>query len=271
MPANEPTLALTFQDFIVRVAEFLGVADYTSTTAGVPTDAHDLEVCERMVNDGFRRFYNSAPLWNWALPTFSITFDSEGTGPLNVESSAWRYFMPDGFFGDLHGPITYAENTNFVQIEETREDRIRELRATSDASGYPRLYAIRPLSGDEKRRWELIVWPDPSSDYTITGRCRLYPNKMTELTDRPNAGIQFDEVILAAALAEAERQREDASGIQESHFAEALVRAMAMDQRSAPNSLGDYGGRNSPSAGRVYTGVDTYTNLDGTVHTFPNL
>ncbi len=265
----EPTLALTFQDLIIRVAECLGVASYADGTAGVPTDAHDLEVCKRIVNDGWRRFYNSNPQWNWTNRTFSITFNptADDNPSVQVDGEVWRYYMPDGFYGHMIGKMTYAENTGHLDIIEVPESHIRARRVSASYAGYPIEYSIRPITDDPQRRWELIVWPDPASALTVTGRCRIYPNKLVELTDRPSAGPIFDEAIEAACKAEAERQREDSSGLLESQWAEALTRAIAIDQKTAPSRLGDYGG-GKETLGRVYTGVDTYTNQDGTVHSF---
>lgn len=264
----EPTLAKKFQDFIQVVAEHLGLASYSGTTAAVPTDAHDLDLCKRIVNDGWRLFYNSNPRWNWTLQTFAITFDPDGTSDVCVDGNNWRYFLPDGFFGELLGPLTYAENTGHVEIEETPESVIRALYARGDTSGYPTAYAVRPLSGDEARRWELIVWPKPSSALVVTGRCPIYPNKLVELTDKPNCGFQFDEALEAACKFQAELQREDGrpAGLEE-QWTKALARAIAIDFRSAPKRLGDYGGGGGRYMTRPYTGVDTYTNLDGTVTT----
>jgi len=266
----EPTLRLTFNDFILRVAEFLSVAPIDGTTgvAVIPTDAYDLEVCKRLVNDGFRRFYNSNPRWNWTNQLFSITFDPDGTGPDNVNSDASRYYMPDGFYGIILGNFTYAANSGFSEIIQVTEQSIRSKAASSTSTGYPTEFAIRALHGDDKRRYEVIFWPTPSTANVVTARCRIYPNKMIETTDVPNAGFQFDEAILAASIAEAERQREDNQGIMESQWAEVLTRAVAMDQQATPVNLGYYGPGGSGSRGRSYTGVDTYTNLDGTVHTF---
>lgn len=264
----EPTLRLTFEDMILRVAEYLGVADVDSTTgvAAVPANAHDLEVCKRLVNDGYRRFYNSHPRWNWTNRIWTLTFDTAGTGPNNVGGDNWRYYMPDGFYGHVIGKFTYAENSGHVDIVEAPEQVIRGNYASGDQSGYPNLFAIRPLSGEDRRQWEIIFWPKPAAADTVTGRIRIYPNEMVELTDVPNAGLQFDEAILAAAKAEAERERQDTQGIMESQWAEVLTRAVASDQQTTPTKLGDYGpgGRGAPS--RAYTGVDTYTNQDGTIH-----
>ena len=263
----EPTLALTFEDYIKRVAEYLGVAEYSGGVIIAPTDTHNLEVCKRIVNDGWRRFYNSNPQWNWCTPTFSITFDADGTGGNNVAGANWRYYMPDGFYGQIIDPFTYQEDAGYREINETTATKILNNYASGDVSGWPNLYALRPLDGDSARRWEIIVWPKPSDSYVITSRCRIYPNKLIELTDKPNAGFQFDEAIMAAVLAEAEQQVEDSSGMKESQWAEALTRAIAVDLRTTPKRLGDYGGSGRQSD-RPYDGVSTYTNQDGTVHSF---
>lgn len=265
----EPTLALTFNDYILRVAEYLGVSSYAGGTAAIPTDAHDLEVCKRVVNDGWRRFYNSHADWNWVNQMFTITFDPDATDPLvNVDGENWRYYMPEGFYGLVIAPFTYAENSGRIDILQVPEDLIRSKYAQSTVSGYPTEYAMRPLSGDDARRWEVIFWPQPSSALVVTGRIAVYPNKLTELTDQPNAGFQFDEAILAACMAEAEIQREDTAGLMDGRWKAASQRAVNLDKRSAPKSLGDYGSGNPRYHGRIYDGVDTYTNMDGTVHTF---
>jgi hypothetical protein len=267
----EPTLRLTFEDLILRLAEYLSLAYYGASgdeKAQVPTDAHDLDLCKRLVNDGYRRFYNSNPAWNWTDRLFSITFDPDAAGDGVVDGENWRYYMPDGFYGHMLGRMTYPENQGYLDLTECAEDVIRSLYAESDISGYPSKYAIRPLHGDDRRRWEMIVWPKPTSSHTITGRCRIYPNKLVELTDTPNAGQQFDEAILAAVLAEAEKTREGTAGVMESAWAEALVRAVAIDQKTAPRRVGDYGPGRGRVPGRVYTGVDSYTNADGNTFEF---
>jgi hypothetical protein len=70
----DPSLALAFQDLILRVAEFLGIADYSGGVAGVPTDPHDLDLCKRLVNNGYRKFTNANPNWQAITPTLTITF-----------------------------------------------------------------------------------------------------------------------------------------------------------------------------------------------------
>ena len=271
----EPTLGLTFQDYILRVAEFLAVAGYGTDGTGIaaiPTDIHNLELCKRIVNDGWRKFYNSNPDWNWMRPTFTITFNADGTGSTNVDGDAWRHFMPDGFYGVMQGWFTYEADDVRKAIERTTEQRIRDLRAAQGTvTGDPSYFAIRPCNQSYPRKWEALFWPDPDSAETVTGACKIYPNQLIELTEKPNAGYVFDEAILAASLSEAERQRDDISGEKQAAWADAFTRAVTIDLRTAPPKLGDYGDKGHGGIAERrgwYTGVDQYTNLDGTVHTF---
>lgn len=83
----DPTLGFQFQDLILRVAEFLGVADYTNGTAAVPTDAHDLDLCKRLVNDGYRRYTNSNPNWQVTTPPTTITFQAAYRGTASAATT----------------------------------------------------------------------------------------------------------------------------------------------------------------------------------------
>jgi hypothetical protein len=264
---SDPTLAMTFGDYILRVAEYLGVADYSAGTAAVPTDTHDLELCKRLVNDGWRDFYNSNARWNWVNRLFSITFDPDAANEtVNVGGDNWRYYMPDGFYGDLQGPLTYAGNTGRMSLGFMPEQEIRDRYAQGDVSGYPVGYDIRPIAEDYARRWELIVWPKPSAALTVVGKCRLYPNRMIELTDKPCCGFIFDAAIEAASKAQAEMQRQDGGTEKQGLWATELAKAVMLDLRSAPRRLGNFGGGRRALC-RPYTGVDTYTDIDGDVTT----
>ncbi len=273
----EPTLALNFLDYQIRVAEFLGIAYYGAAGGEVAqaqtstTNAHNADRVKRIINDGWRSFYNAHARWNWVLREFSITLQTATTGPGLVNSETWRYYMPDGFYGDLVGKITYPANSQsgvFLRGGDVQE--ILELRTSSSVTGYPTIYALRPLADDPYRRWELLLWPNPFSGDVLTGRARLYPNKLIEDTDVPNAGAQFDQAILAFCKAEAEQQVEDNSGVMRQAADAALVAAIRLDDRAAPSSVGYNDDRSDgiKPTRHAYTGVDTYTDGTGTVHTF---
>jgi hypothetical protein len=233
----DPTLGLTFRDLQIRVAEYLGVADYSGGTAAPPSDPHDLELVKRLVNDGYRRFIAANPRWQWLTPLITITFDPTGAGSQCVAGDASRYYMPDGFYGSLVEPFTYGSTGPRVYIRAVNEAVIRALQSAGTASGYPTLVALRPLAvtaASTGQRWEAVFWPTPGADYTVTARARLFPDKLVNDTDRPISGFQHDQAVLYAALAEAEKLRHNKAGLMEQSWQQALAAAARLDMEAAP-------------------------------------
>lgn len=77
-PTLEPTSALTFGDLITEVAYKIGCAYYGSNGEGapqVPVDAHDLAICQNIVNKAIRKFINDGPKpngWRWLNPIAQV-------------------------------------------------------------------------------------------------------------------------------------------------------------------------------------------------------
>lgn len=285
-----PSLGLTFLDLQVRVAEYLRVADYSGGTAAAPTDAHDLDLVKRVINDGWRSFASALPDWQWMTPTFTIQFDAAGTTDRTVDDSGFpanlrdasiprnaRYYMPDGFYGHMLSYFTYEKDGPLVSIDMVSENILRGNHAGAEAAGDPFLSAIRPLpaladlTDDANPRWEAVFYPAPESDDIVTARCRVFPQQLVNDTDRHAAGFQFDQAVLAACLAEAEKQREDdTSQEKQQQYQNALQQAVLTDRGSRARHMG-YNGEwsdETPRARRIYTGVDTYTSGVSGVNTF---
>lgn len=85
----ESTSNYSFYDLILRIALAGGVAYYGndgSERASIPIDAHDLDKCRRIVNDGIKMFINDAPPtgWRWMNRIMSVTFATiETTGTVD--------------------------------------------------------------------------------------------------------------------------------------------------------------------------------------------
>jgi len=262
----DPTLNLTFSALRIRVAEFLGLAFYGAAgdlAAALPTDAHDLDLVGRIVNDGYRRFLTDHERgWNFLTVPLTLTF---GTGLVAADQS--RYFLPDDFYGVLVQPFTYPANTNagLTTIDPVSEYRVRELRAATTSTGYPSVVALRAINTTATAtggRWEAIFWPTPSSADTVTALYKRFPNVLSGASDTSVAGFVHDNTVLAAALAEAELQRNDILGPRESAYQTALVRSKRIDSRSTPGRGGGYG---DPSAGggRGFDRVDVNGKYNG--------
>ena len=174
----EPTTALTFQDLLLRVAEYYGVASYDSNGMPyIPTDdAFNLRECKRIVNEGIRMFIARPPRngkWRWTHRTHILTFDSTGGGSDNINSDPARYVLPQHFACPA-GSINYAANSSHgITINWCDIDEITQRRELSVRHGYPMFAAIRPYqpasapSLASSRRWEIIFDPSPNSNKSV--------------------------------------------------------------------------------------------------------
>ena len=169
---SEPTSDMTFRDLVIRVAEYMGVAHYGpdgSGAAEVPEDAHDLELCKRLVNDGIRMFIQDNPKWFWTRRLFTLTVDGSGSLPNSVAGDPARYAMPQDFGGDAMGKWSFGDNQNvWPEIETIPEHVIRSWRSVGQThTGIPRYAAFRRVPPDDmgtllgRNRWEVIFYPDP--------------------------------------------------------------------------------------------------------------
>jgi len=184
---SEPSGASTMSDLVLRVAEKLGIAEYTSAgLIHVPTDQFNLNLCKRYVNNGIRMFMADAPRkgWRWMRRLMTVTFDAEGDGDDNINEDAARYMLAENFGGTVDGPIKYDADTNQrTRIEWCDESVIRARRAVTVNTGVPRLAAIRPYQPTSEaltstRRWEMIVDPQPGSAYVVKFPYTLHFDQM---------------------------------------------------------------------------------------------
>lgn len=91
----EPTSTLTFESLLIQVAEKLGVAYYGAAgdeVAQVPTNAQDLALCQRLVNNAIRMFIHDGPQpngWRWLRPVAEVVLWADiATDATNLISSA---------------------------------------------------------------------------------------------------------------------------------------------------------------------------------------
>lgn len=237
-----PTLGLTFQDLILRVAEYLGVADYSGGTAAVPTDPHDLDVCKRLVNDGYARFLTEKE-WFFLEVTMTITPDG-----IN-----YIFDLPADYQGEQLTNWTYPITGPITQMRMTTEEHIRALRAGTNTSGYPTLFALQAKDTVDvtttTARWQVLFWPTPyDNTLLLTTKYRRFPNALVNLTDRSIPGPLHDQAVKQAAIAAAEVQRYGEAGPQEQLYQTFLANSKRKDDDSTPRNIGDYGDRSDDGA-----------------------
>ena len=246
---TNPTGGLRFDQIVIRVAEYLGVADYGSAGTGaaaVPADTHDLDLCKRLVNDGIRMFISDNPKWYWMRKIYSLSVDTNDT-PEQINSDPGRYFMPPDFNGDTMNQITFGPDQNvWPEIVTLPEHVIRQWRSihSGNQSGIPHYAAFRRLADKEvpagdRGRWELLLYPDPGEAYLLNIKYRSFFSDLVDLTrDYQPAGLEHDECIVAAAIAKAELDRDDQLGARYQYYQQCLGNSMKVDLLAAPNTVG---------------------------------
>lgn len=260
----DPTLRLTYDQLRIRVAEFLGVADYSGSAAALPVDTIDLDRVSRLVNDGYARFIAENEKWNFLTVPLSLTFLSN-----TVNSDNSRYYLPDDFYGLLLQPFTYASGGPRISISPVEESRIRSLQAGATVTGPPSLFSFRPINTDNtatQHRWEALFWPTPNSALVVTADYKRFPNALSTGTDTSVAGFQHDRAVLAACIAAAELQVGDSAGPRESHYQTLLAKSLKLDARASTVRKQDYGDKSEDRTlmGRRplnYYGVSTYNGV----------
>lgn len=260
----DPTLSLTYTDFRLRVAEFLGVSYYGASgdqAAQLPVDAHDLDKVGRLVNDAYRRFLlDNERGWNFLTVPLTITF---GTGTVSADNA--RYYLPDDSYGVLVAPFTYGSTGPRLTITPTSEQEIRELQAAANTTGQPTVSATRAInttSAATGQRWEVIFWPTPSGTETVTALYKRFPTALSGATDRSVAGFQHDATLMAACLAAAELSVGDVDGPHEKAYQRELKKSQRVDARASAPRVQDYGDRSEDRGGgrrrKDQYGVSTY-------------
>ncbi len=78
---SEPTSRYTIQEILVRLAVEMGIAYYGSDGDGiaqVPIDAHNFDLCKKVVEDGIKKFIADAPVkgWRWMRRILSVNISS---------------------------------------------------------------------------------------------------------------------------------------------------------------------------------------------------
>ncbi len=185
----------------------------------------------------------------------TVTGDATTAGATFSIAADGNYAMPATFGGEYLGDISFAPGTYLgIHIQWTGEHVIREYREDdNDTTNTPLFAAIR-RNQTNSRRWDLLVWPTPSEYVQVQFPYFVYFDNMVELTDLHPAGFAFDEIVKAAALAQAEFQGEDMlAGKMEYYRTIMLPNAFKINDRAAPRHLGYCG--NTPTRVRPFRAI----------------
>lgn len=181
---------------------------------------------------------------NYDGPT-SIDIFVGSTTSLSTSLSTWAnqipfsfactgdYTLPADFGGEIAGEVSFIQQTNRGMILSwTDETIIRARRQNYNIeSGTPFWCAVRimptpsydlyapPYNNSDgsgfpsyRRRWEVMSWPISNEFLSILIPYQLAFNNLVNTTDLPPSPISFDDALLAACRAQAERYMTDSLG-----------------------------------------------------------
>lgn len=234
---SESSLSITYSDLQREVAVFLGwprtVGDWNSDNSADFT---------YLLKRGLRMFY--FPPGEGDKPRYEWTF-MRSTGTVTLATGTSAYDLADDFGGViLDRTCTFAEDSGNRALLKISEDAIRKNQAMASDTGVPKYYAVRPKahSATTGQRWEMLVYPTPSSSSNasvLTFRYVAIPDVLTSVNKYPVGGGQYSEVILAAVLAAAEMTFDvDTDGVQAKLFRAMLSSAMRTDLEQKENKRG---------------------------------
>lgn len=155
-------------------------------------------------------------------------------------SSNGDYQLPTDF-GSMMGHLTYAPDAGYLQVHIHSEGEVRRLRQTASAiTGRPTMAAIRPKAVDAtaEQLYELMLYPEPGSNYTLSYQYRVLVNKLTTTNKFPLGGQVHSETIKASCLAVAEQAEDDTRGIHWQQFMERLAASISYDSRTSAEYIG---------------------------------
>lgn len=229
----------TLHAVVLKIAEGLGVEDLTTSDNGramPPSDAHDRDLCIRLFNDAQNSLVQAFPRWRCLVSDVSLTLDSAGDGPRNIDSDATKYILPESFRGQTPTFWTWRyEAGNYGgTAAATHMGRVNGRLANDTSTGSPQLIAVDTIrattaGGGRTDGWYLRVYPTPDLAYTISARCKVEATPLTELSERHVWGQMFDRLLADVAIAIGEKKPLPA---------DAINAAIRHDQAGAAPSLG---------------------------------
>lgn len=254
-----PDTSKTFEDLLIRLAEWDGCASYSNpedendNRARIPENPHDLDRLKRAVNDAIEIMTRGGDIayeWRCLMHKVQITIDPDGNRPSCVDGDTGRYRLP--WYYDNASPATdwyvFTSGTTLVSyVTMTDLKTVRTYILANVGRSRPIMAAVVPGSqgspgAAHDRGFELYVAPKPDQAYTMETVIRLRPTKLERLTDRHVFGELHDETILAIAkwclVRDSKSVDEGTLDRAKAYMNEAMAQSVRLDLSNVPTNLG---------------------------------
>lgn len=206
-----------------------------------------------LVQSGVRRVYYPPAIsenaiaheWSFLRPTTTLA----------IVADDGDYDLPDDF-GSLSGELHYPAEENRVPITRISIGRMLELRSRNSRTDAPIYAAIRYKESDGSggQRQEILFWPEPSDDWTLSYSYEAYSGELSDTYPYPLGGMQLAELYTESCLAVAEQRVNQEDGLHTQIFKALLIDAIARDNKRGARIFGQMGHREPLTGRRFYHG-----------------
>lgn len=228
----ESTLTLTRLQLKTAVGQYLSlsrtIADWSAENAS------DVDL---ILASGLRNFYSphiksknpSAPhhthVWSFLIGRTSVSL-SNGTA---------TYDLADDFGGFVDTELAFTSSKDWPLLLVPMWRVLEKIQSgTSMPSGItqPLLAAVerKSFTAATGQRWQIVVWPTPTSSLTATGRYRSEPDLFANDAHYPMGNALHAETIQESCLAAAEELMNDQSAVHRERFVVLLEASIAADR-----------------------------------------
>jgi hypothetical protein len=204
-------IGFTRERFILEMADQVGLTEYDSAgSPTIPVAPANIAKLGSALDRGYKSFLSWNPRWTFLERDIDIDLTGEGdASPLCVNGERWRYRLPEYISGPPKSDWEFnTDNVLLRAIKNIPANSLKKLHFRRPyVTGIPLYASVRPLvpdGGTAQRNvgFELVVWPTPSQNFSITAVFRITPPNMVALDDRAIGGPEHDLAVLEQAIYE---------------------------------------------------------------------
>ena len=239
---SESTLSISRAEILQAVGAYLfaGEGPNLGERNQYVWNREQLAQVNRVINRGQRQFYGAYP---WSFLRLRLS--------LSITSGTADYTLPDAFGGIYDPYLSFTvDDGRIFPVYETSVAQLLSYRqnATRLLAWQEMYYAKEAKSptGTTGQRFQLLLYPAPAADGTLTGSYYASPDACTDSLPYPLGGFPHAESLLASCMASAELEKFGHPGPQKQIYIEALQRSVDHEKRTGPKHFG-YNGDGSTS------------------------
>lgn len=215
------SLSIIYEDIQRAIARNLGWDRNLLTS-------DELQSINDAIATGLREFYSGRsggddPPHNWSFLMTNLAVST---------TAAQAYVSLPSDFSLLPEGLSYGAGVNLPPISLISDQQLRALQSKTAAIGAPKYASVRASSKTGPTTYQLSLWPTPDAIYSLSGRYRFEPAKIT-IGGYPLGGSLHAEAIMTACLVASDKIQNPEIGESkyEARYRELIKAAVGLDKR----------------------------------------